>query len=610
MRRVVNALLVLLCWHGVISAASLEDGMDSLAQAQLALWQDQPLDLNRASFQQLLLLPGVSPELAKQILDFRAYHERFESLAMLLSVPGMTSSQYWTMADYVVVEGAGQQYWQTDALTDNGDQSGARFAFALRQSQSRWGVGTDWLEGERYRVSYQHEQEAWQGQPAVILQPESVHYWQQLPKISYIVGHYRMAFSQGVTLANRTPGVQSGWSIPSGYRSDIRSARYRLDDRFFGAALRYECDGCLHQAHVFYSSQPRDLYQYDFRYGPDAGRLALLGECVNPGSQSQGFRCADSGQWYATRLLDERQQLVEYAYVEDVMLENLWGFAWNYALAENAQVGLVHYQATTDFLLQAPDIHFAPSSKYPASEQFSVTGLSWSWVGKSWQFWSELARTEQDAGAVVLKAYQRQGYWSQQWSLRHYDTDFINPYSRSEAAADEVEGLRQRDEQGVNWRFTHLLGGWDWRGQIGTWRSVSGGDEGDDSGWQRHWSQSMGRRWSPVFATTVGVEQTASGQIRRLEIKLANDRWSWRQQWRYYPAAHDYRWRNEMRFSSRRYHLAFSSNHALTVNSAGEEYRLLELRYSYRWQSRMQLLWQRQNTQSEYVAVWRIGREY
>ena len=42
-------------------------------------------------------------------------------------------------------------------------------------------------------------------------------------------------------------------------------------------------------------------------------------------------------------------------------------------------------------------------------------------------------------------------------SLRHYDQDFANPYARPIAAADELDGLRARDETGGRLRYTALV---------------------------------------------------------------------------------------------------------------------------------------------------------
>ena len=48
-----------------------------------------PLDLNSASFSELLRLPGIGPKLAQRILLYRERHGPFRSLEELLNVKGI-----------------------------------------------------------------------------------------------------------------------------------------------------------------------------------------------------------------------------------------------------------------------------------------------------------------------------------------------------------------------------------------------------------------------------------------------------------------------------------------------------------------------------------------
>lgn len=48
-----------------------------------------PIDVNRASFSELLTLPGIGPALAERILQYRWVHGPFRSVDDLLNVPGI-----------------------------------------------------------------------------------------------------------------------------------------------------------------------------------------------------------------------------------------------------------------------------------------------------------------------------------------------------------------------------------------------------------------------------------------------------------------------------------------------------------------------------------------
>jgi competence protein ComEA len=62
-----------------------------------------PVDLNRATVEQLDGLPGVGPATAKAIVDWRTRHGRFRSVQDLLDVPGIGRSKLDRLEALVVV---------------------------------------------------------------------------------------------------------------------------------------------------------------------------------------------------------------------------------------------------------------------------------------------------------------------------------------------------------------------------------------------------------------------------------------------------------------------------------------------------------------------------
>lgn len=62
------------------------------------------MDLNSVSLEQLIFLPGIGPELAKRIINYRKEKGRFESLSDLKEVPGIGEARFEKIKDKLVIE--------------------------------------------------------------------------------------------------------------------------------------------------------------------------------------------------------------------------------------------------------------------------------------------------------------------------------------------------------------------------------------------------------------------------------------------------------------------------------------------------------------------------
>ena len=85
------------------SPAGLPARPQKISEAQTML--DGPLNLNRATAEDLRRLPGVGPTLAGQIVRARERQGRFAAPEDLLAVPGMGSKKLERIRDLVTVEG-------------------------------------------------------------------------------------------------------------------------------------------------------------------------------------------------------------------------------------------------------------------------------------------------------------------------------------------------------------------------------------------------------------------------------------------------------------------------------------------------------------------------
>lgn len=61
------------------------------------------LDVNRASREQLIALPGIGPKTAQAILEYRAAHNGFKNLEELKNIKGITDDKLMRLEKYLKV---------------------------------------------------------------------------------------------------------------------------------------------------------------------------------------------------------------------------------------------------------------------------------------------------------------------------------------------------------------------------------------------------------------------------------------------------------------------------------------------------------------------------
>ncbi|MCR4404212.1 MAG: helix-hairpin-helix domain-containing protein [Candidatus Acetothermia bacterium] len=74
---------------------------------QLEVAVEEALDLNRASFEELLRLPGIGPTLAERIIAYREAHGPFRVVEELLSVKGIGPKLLQQLAGKITVSATG-----------------------------------------------------------------------------------------------------------------------------------------------------------------------------------------------------------------------------------------------------------------------------------------------------------------------------------------------------------------------------------------------------------------------------------------------------------------------------------------------------------------------
>ena len=82
-------------------------GERGTAAASVAVETTGPLEVNRATKEELMELPGIGGTLAQRILDYRREHGSFQDPRELLEVSGIGESKYGALQGLITVNGKG-----------------------------------------------------------------------------------------------------------------------------------------------------------------------------------------------------------------------------------------------------------------------------------------------------------------------------------------------------------------------------------------------------------------------------------------------------------------------------------------------------------------------
>lgn len=103
MRGIVTTILAaLVLFPGLAPAADRKTSQESPAPVAAAV-SPQKLDVNRASTDELVGVPGIGPSIARAIVDLRSRKGSFTRLEELLEVPGIKEKTFASITAYLAV---------------------------------------------------------------------------------------------------------------------------------------------------------------------------------------------------------------------------------------------------------------------------------------------------------------------------------------------------------------------------------------------------------------------------------------------------------------------------------------------------------------------------
>ena len=285
--------------------------------------------------------------------------------------------------------------------------------------------------------------------------------WTEQDSWSGILGHYSAGFGLGLTF-DRTGRTQpNGWYKDPAVQADQLFRRFRTPKRMMGAAASFYGDvgDKRIEGTVFVSADNYDLYQYDM-----------------------GMTGGEEVDWTTTESDSPRvyldDQKVGWITLPNVYRELIAGGNVSFEPTERSAIGLTTYIARQDRDLidgMEDDQQFVIRGGYPVlTDTFGAVGVNGAWGTGIVDLFGEAAVTLTGGTGYLVKAFLDPLGSEIEISLRHYGTNFDNPFARGVAAADQYEGFRDRDEQGARVKAgVDLTDKLRFTGQTDLWRNLS-----------------------------------------------------------------------------------------------------------------------------------------
>jgi hypothetical protein len=251
-----------------------------------------------------------------------------------------------------------------------------------------------------------------------------------------ILGSYSAGFGLGLTFDRTSRTQPNGWYKDLSVTADEFYRQFRLPRRLFGAAATFYTDiGSWQMESTVFSSMDRyDLYQYDV--GMTGGESVDWTEIET-----------DSPRVYIDG------QKVGWMSLPNAYRESLAGVNTTLSDGERTSVGLTAYAGTQDRTViegVTTNNEYVIRGGYPVlTDTYGAVGLNGGWGTGMVDFFGEYAYSLTGGSGVLVKSIVNPTGGEIELSARHYGTNFDNPHARGTAAPDEYQGMRDRDEQGL-----------------------------------------------------------------------------------------------------------------------------------------------------------------
>lgn len=468
--------------------------IDDSTLAELVEVMQRGVDLNKADREELYSLPNLTYDEVDAILAYRTTAGWIRDPIDLVVNGVLSQEKLEAIAGFLVVSSQTQPLFATDGWirsqtrwTVSDNDSTPPVALQARISTLEHltvGMASTLSRNRISDVVYDPTRGALSARPAdtQVHVPKLYARWEG-DKWGAIAGTYRIGFGQRLTFDNTSLYTPNGFVVDDQlYRDDYlvtackesagelptspctgpagdeyTTPDYRWRDGLLGAAIGMHDvpvgSGTL-QSYGFFSYQPRSIYQYEL-YDKDT--------CDDPRNDDDPACAAPTVYRRGADPLDPTTRF-SYETLPDMYAEMTAGGNVSYQTGRRSHIGVTGYGSSVNWLTRGIDLDFQEWSRYPYGGPFGAVGADGAIGFGMNDLFGEVTRsfdsTPGGGGgfAGIVRLVTTLAHHNElETSVRYYDTDFKNPYARPIAAADELEGSRARDEEGVRLRYTALF---------------------------------------------------------------------------------------------------------------------------------------------------------
>ena len=481
------------------------------------------VDLNRATREELYALPNLTYEDVDAILAYRTEQGFIRDPADLVPAGALSEDKLLGIAAFLVVITEDMSPYQphgwvrgiTRASIADRDipPIGLRARMTIGRNLTVGGAAT--LTRLRLgSVVYDPNRDA------LLADPEGIQF--HLPKayVRYedehfvgLLGSYRAGFGERLVFDNSSDYTPNGLYLDDQLFYDTDLTRecgqseseaeapptcdvdrrdtyvtpdFRWREGLFGAAggaKKVDLGPGYLQALAFGSYQLKSIYQYEL-IDREACTDANAGEFDPRQDELAGCSAPRVNRRPDGDLLEPASRY-SFQTLPNMFAEQLAGANLTYFADRRNHVGVTGYGAREQLLVDGIELDTQEWSRIPTGLRFGAAGANVAF-GRQWlDVFGEFAYSfdkipdgigpaEGGGGpAAVLRATATRKQQELEASLRYYSIDFVNPFARPIAAADEFEGQRARDEAGGRVRYTGRHGPVQVRAAIDVWTNPS-----------------------------------------------------------------------------------------------------------------------------------------